>query len=206
MEYEPQETKEQSGSFMERMKESPRTVSAIIIVVIVAAAIYAFSGNNQQQNAEVAVNESPTPEISVTPAPSTSVTPTTKAEVKKAEVAPKAVAVDKNVLTQQSKTLPEGKTTDNAYVEKAQKGDGLTHLARRAATRYLADNDAGYAVTNEHRIYIEDYIRKQIPKHPVAIGSEQTISFDLVKKAIESAKQLNAKQLNNLAKYTHVLR
>ncbi|MEO6077398.1 MAG: hypothetical protein ABIP54_01285 [Candidatus Andersenbacteria bacterium] len=205
MEYEPQE-ENGNGGFIERMKESPRTVSAIIIVVIVIAAIYAFSGNKNQEVATT--SPTPTPETSTTP--DATATPETVMDNGKtdggmtAEVT-KINPVDKNALMDQSKVLPEGKTTDSAYVEVAVKGDSLTTLARRATTRYLASNDVGYAVTNEHRIYIEDYIRKHADQHKVTVGSEQTISFDLVKQAIESAQHLNDRQLHNLTQYTHVL-
>src|SRR3990167_3346538 len=204
MEYEQQQN--QDDNFMNRVKESPRTVSAIIIVVIVAAAIYAFSGNNQQNN-EVALNspEAPstgsgqaTPEASATPAPEK------KEEVKGATATP--APVDKAKLSESAKKLPEARTTDSAYIEVAQKGDGLTHVARRAATRYLADHETGYSVTNEHRIYIEDYIRKHMEKGSVSVGAEKTISFDLVKQAIESAGKLTPKQLKNLTQYTGALR
>lgn len=203
MEYEQQE-QNNSGNFFERMKESPRTVSAIIIVVIVIAAIYAFSGNNQTQN-PVAQNATPTPEASTSPAtspvPSMGANGTVTGGATVMPVAP----VSKDTLMNVSKALPAGKTTDSAYVETAQKGDGLTHMARRAATRYLADHDAGYTITNEHRIYIEDYIQKHLNRHPVTIGSEETISFDLVKQAVDSASHLTDKQLHNLTKYTHPL-
>lgn len=205
MEYEPQE-EQKTGGFIERMKESPRTVSAIIIVVIVIAAIYAFSGNNQNQVA----TESATPTPAASTKPEASTTPETAMKDGKtaggatAAVTPVA-PVDKNTLVNESKALPEEKKTDSAYVETAVRGDSLTTLSRKAATRYLATNDAGYAVTNEHRIYIEDYVRKHMAKHPVAIGSQQTVSFELIKQAVESAHQLNDKQLHNLTKYTHVL-
>lgn len=196
MEYEQQQN--QDDNFMNRVKESPRTVSAIIIVVIVAAAIYAFSGNNQENN-EVALNSpEATPEASATPAPEK------KAEVKGATATP--APVDKAVLSETAKKLPEARTTDSAYIEVAQKGDGLTHVARRAATRYLADHETGYTVTNEHRIYMEDYIRKHMEKGSVSVGAEKTISFDLVKQAIESAGKLTPKQLKNLTQYTGALR
>lgn len=198
MEYEQQPNPD--DGFVTKIKESPRTVSAIIIVLIVAAAIYAFSGNKQNANEELSENPSASaaPETSVSPAPQNK---DAKMSATPAPTAP----VDKKVLVEGSKKLPEGRMTDTAYIEVAQKGNGLTHLARRAATRYLADHEAGYALTNEHRIYIEDYIRKHLPKHPVTVGMEETISFDLVKKAVESAGKLSAPQLKNLSKYTHAL-
>lgn len=205
MEYEQQPNQDDDG-FVTKIKESPRTVSAVIIVLIVAAAIYAFSGNEQNSNEEFAEN---TPavestETSESPAPEAMKEEAKKMEEKKAETTP-ATPVNKDKLMEASKALPEAKVTDNAYIEVAQKGDGLTHLARRAATRYLADHEAGYTLTNEHRIYIEDYIRKNIEKRPVTIGMEQTISFDLVKQAVESAGKLSAPQVKNLTKYTKAL-
>lgn len=190
MEYEQQQN--QDDNFINRIKESPRTVSAIIIVVIIAAAIYAFSGN--QQSNEVTLNSPETSPVrqsadTATPAPSASPT-----------------VVDKAMMSEKTKNLPEARVTDTGYIEVAQKGDGLTHLARRAATRYLSDHETGYTVTNEHRIYIEDYIRKHMEQGRVAIGAEKTISFDLVKQAIESAGKLSEKQLKNLMKYTGALR
>ncbi len=208
MEYEQQQNPD--DGFMTKIKESPRTVSAIIIVLIVAAAIYAFSGDKQNNNEELAgdATASPSAEASASPTPAekdkkATATPA-KSEAPKPTVAP-AAPVDKAALTDASKKLAEGKTTDSAYVEKVQKGEGLTHLARRASTRYLADHEAGYTLTNEHRIYIEDYVRKHMQQHPVSIGMEETISFDLVKQAVEAAGKLSAPQLKNLTKYTRAL-
>lgn len=211
MEYDADDNNE-SASFMDRVKESPRTVSALIIILIVAAAIYAFSGNkNNQGNEQAAVTqESPTPESgeptpAVTPAETT--TPTGKTVEKTSTTKPVVALreVSQDDLKMATSKLPEGTKTDSAYVEVAQKGNGLTHLARRATTRYLSENNAGYTITNEHRIYIEDYVRKHLPKGHVAQNSSHEISFDLMKTAVEKAGQLNQKQLHNLTKYTHSL-
>lgn len=187
MEYEQQQ-QNQDDNFMNRIKESPRTVSAIIIVVIVAAAIYAFSGN-KGQNELALTSPSASPETSGTPETSPSVSPVGAAS-------PSATP----------SVAPAARTTDSEYIEVAQKGDGLTHLARRATTRYLADHKAEYTVTDEHRIYIEDYIRKHMEQGRVKVGTEKTVSFDLVQKALESAGKLTPKQLKNLTKYTSALR
>lgn len=209
MEYEQQPNPD--DGFMNRVKESPRTVSAVIIVLIVAAAIYAFSGNNSEQAAlqeEAAAPEENLEQLSdETAQKEATSTPEQSSEEKSATATNSATPapVDKSALIENSKALPEARTTDTAYVEVAQRGDGLTHLARRAATRYLADREAGYTVTNEHRIYIEDYIRKHVDQHPVSIGMEETISFELIKEAVESAGKLTEPQLKNLTKYTRVL-
>jgi len=199
MEYE-QDDKSGESSLLDRIKESPRTVSALIIIVIVAAAIYAFSGNDQQPEVTTPAEEAATTE--------TQEAGTTEGEVTSETAAPQAQPaqpVSAQQIASESAELPEASRTDEGYVETAVAGDGVTHLARRAATRYLSENEAGYAITNEHRIYIEDYIKDNIGSRGLALGENQTISFELIKEAITAAGQLNEQQLKNLSKYTYVL-
>jgi len=205
----------EEGSFFDRIKESPRTVSALIIILIVAAAIYAFSGNDQPQlgqtdDGAVTTEDESTDEAdeeeaeeeeataTASPAAPGRATPTTSP-------VGTPTAVTRDQMNEEAKTLPEARTTENAYVEVAEAGNGATHLARRAATRWLSSNDAGYTVTNEHRIYIEDYLQKQMGSPRLSIGEEQTISFDMVREAVDAAKNLNDAQLRNLSQYTHAL-
>lgn len=212
MEYE--ENNEES-SFFDRVKESPRTVSALIIILIVAAAIYAFSGDNTQQpedllavddeqtqdedvnedqedagdeEGEVTDEESPTQDEQVQ-------TPDTNTTTK----------VSQDELSEQNKSLPEAQKTDEGYQEVVAAGEGVTHLARRATTRYLSENNAGYEVTNEHRIYIEDYIQDRLGTSGLEQGQTMTVSFSLLEEAVSAANGLNQSQLNNLSQYTHVL-
>lgn len=208
MEYDSDDNN-MSGNWLERVKQSPRTVSALIIILIVAAAIYAFSGNKQQNNNEEALNPQNTEAEQVAGEATPSVATTTEGE--SADVATSAQPtvplkeVSQDDLKKVAGQLPESSKTDSAYVEVAQKGDGLTHLARRATTRYLSENSVGYTVTNEQRIYIEDYVRRQMAQGHVSIGSAHEISFDLMKDAVTKAGQLNEKQLHNLTKYTSAL-
>jgi hypothetical protein len=92
--------------------------------------------------------------------------------------------------------------TEGAFVETAIAGDGLTHLARKAATHYLEKN-VDSSITAEHRIYIEDYLRKNVGhKGGVKIGSSVEFSKELVRDAIAQSKTLNERQLKNLEKYS----
>ena len=57
--------------------------------------------------------------------------------------------------------------------------------------------------TKEHKIYIEDYLRKNISqKGGVHVGTSLEFSKDLVQKAIAQSKTLNERQLKNLQKYS----
>lgn len=198
------------GGLLNRIKESPRTVSALIIILIVAAAIYAFSGDEQTPGE---ADETTSPTIAAeTSSPAPSGEPVAQASVSPAQtpaatmtVAPTPQVITREQLSAQSKTLPEASRTDTGYTETAQAGDGVTHLARRATTRWLADNDAGYTVTQEHRIYIEDYIKDHTGTKGLGLGEQKTISYDLLKEAVTAAGQLNAQQLQHLGHYTSAL-
>lgn len=194
----------EEGSFIDRIKESPRTVSALIIILIVAAAIYAFSGDNattpEDQTDQAAVT-------STEPAADTDETPAVADEDSKTNVAATtpSAPVTQDQLKAEAEKLTEPRKTDDAYVEVAQAGEGITHLSRRAVTRYLAENQADYEITNEHRIFIEDYIQNRIGTQGLSLGQELPISFELIKEAVAAAQQLNSNQLQNLSQYTYVL-
>lgn len=192
MEYDQNNQADEGGGLIERIKESPRTVSALIIILIVAAAIYAFSG---EQPSQVAQEETATPTTEET---------ATQAE-QTPQDSPTQQAVTREELRDAVETLPEAQRTDEGFVEVAQKGDGITHLARRAATRWLATNDAGYEVTNEHRVYIEDYIQNRIGTGALSLDESKTISFQLIQEAVTAAGQLTDPQLRNLTQYTPAL-
>lgn len=209
-----------SPGFFDRIKESPRTVSALIIILIVAAAIYAFSGEPKKSGDELANNNEPAlteedgaldvaddsddeeaaDEVDETVAPKA--TPTTTPA--QPTVTPgEKISTEK--LQAMNRALPPVERADRAYVEAAQAGDGITHLARRATTRWLAENNAGYEITNEHRIYIEDYIQNKVGTDRLSVGETRTISFDVVAEAVKAAGELNGTQLNNLSHYTVAL-
>ena len=98
---------------------------------------------------------------------------------------------------------PETKAekTAEGYTVKAASGDGLTHLARKATREYLAANpDAG--ITKEHKIYIEDYLRKHVAQGKINPGDSRVFGESHMKEAIAGAKALNANQLKNLQKYS----
>ncbi|OPL12064.1 MAG: hypothetical protein AVO34_02320 [Firmicutes bacterium ML8_F2] len=96
--------------------------------------------------------------------------------------------------------IPAGRKENDSIVEKAVAGNGVTHLARRALKDYL--NDKPQEMTNEHKIYIEDYLKDEIGSHPLNIGDEIAFSEDLIKEAIDASMQLTPEQLKNLEKYS----
>lgn len=92
--------------------------------------------------------------------------------------------------------------TDASFIEQAEHGNGKTHLARRALAHYLEKN-ADSSLTAEHKIYIEDYLRKNV-SYRGSVTTKTSIEFskDLIKQGIEKSKTLNDRQLQNLKKYS----
>lgn len=191
-------TDEKEQSVLDRLRESPRTVSALIIILIVAAAIYAFSGDDASEIAERDEDEST--EVEMTEEKEEMMEDKEEGMV---EGVATTTPVSQDVLSEQAQALPEETRAENAYVETAQPGDGVTHLARRATTRWLSKNSTGYEMTNEHRIYIEDYIQNKLGTNGLALGAEVRISMELMEEAVAAAGNLTNSQLNNLTKYTH---
>jgi hypothetical protein len=98
------------------------------------------------------------------------------------------------------KIIPEGRKEGGMIIEKAVKGDGVTHLARRALKDYLKDHSQ--ELTNEQKIHIEDYLKDRIGSRPLEIDEEITFSEDLIKEAIDASLELTPEQLKNLEKYS----
>lgn len=180
------EEQQENGGFVERLRNSPRTVSTIIVILIIAGAVFAFSDKNQEQN-------SPTPE------------PTPEAtEESKAEATPEngKVKEEKDQKATPAPTpLPQAKETGEAYVEVAQRGQGVTHLARQAVKRHVAANESAKDLSNEQKVFVEDYLKDLNKTKRVAVGQEVTFSKDEIGKAVEESRKLSDAQIKNLQKY-----
>lgn len=184
------------------LQDNLRILISVAIVVVIAGGIYSYSKRSQEPADMAAVQESEMEQLlEEGPAEIEEVgeegaieeeilaadeDKTVEApEVKKEEVAPVA----------------ESKETGESFIESAQKGEGTTHMARRALANYL-EKSADSELTAEHKIYIEDYLRKNVGfSEGVFVGTTVEFSKSLIKEAIAESKNLNDAQLKNLHKY-----
>lgn len=91
---------------------------------------------------------------------------------------------------------------EGSFVETAESGDGITHLSRKALNDYLKNNPDS-DLSKEHKIYIEDYLRKKIGfQGGMHVGTSVEFSKNLIEEAIDSSKKLSDSQLQNLKKYS----
>mgnify|MGYP006371165699 FL=1 len=108
----------------------------------------------------------------------------------------------KNAVTTTGTTGELSRKTEASFVEQAERGDGATHLARRALAHTLEKNPDS-SLTAEHKVYIEDYLRKHVAQNgSVKVGTSIEFSKALIQQAIEKSKTLNDRQLQNLKKYS----
>jgi negative regulator of sigma E activity len=169
------------------VQENLRIIVSVFIVAAIALGIYSYS-----QRTAVNVDDENT--LLETKQGETSVTPT---EDKKSEGTIKAEVKNSVVVT------PElSRETETSFVEQAERGNGTTHLARRALAHYLEKNQDS-SLSAEHKVYIEDYLRKNVSfQGTVTTKTSIEFSKDLIKQGIEKSKTLNERQLQNLKKYS----
>jgi hypothetical protein len=141
-------------------------------------------------------------------------TPTGQEDTKAAVVQEETQAQTDNTVEDQQKQDVRVDTSDNgsqasiseetgeAFIETAVAGDSKTTLSRKALKNYLEKNNDS-SLTAEHKIYIEDYLRRRLGgSAAVKVGQQETFSKNMIKDAIEKSKTLNESQLNNLKKYS----
>jgi hypothetical protein len=91
------------------------------------------------------------------------------------------------------------------YAETAQIGQGLTHLARQAFGEYAEEHQLE-GLLPEHKIYIEDYLQKNVENRPsygiVGVGQEVSFSKTDMERAVSKAMALKPEDITNLKKYT----
>lgn len=190
MEDHNHEETSQAGAWIQ---ENLRIIVSVFIVAAIALGIYSYS-----QRSEIASENEDIAQLLDTKGekPATddqAMTADTKDTTMTAPKAENKVAVPQE-LSQE---------TETAFVEKAAKGEGSTHLARRALAHYLEKNPDS-SISGEHKVYIEDYLRKHATtKGWVNPGQSIEFSKDAIREAIESSKNLNQYQLNHLKQFSH---
>ena len=170
------------------IQENLRILVSVFIVVAIAFGIYSYSQRSQDvaDDGSLFLDTKGEEADVVTESDSKTAEPTVTDDAKTSIV-----------------VTPElSRETDGSFVEQAQRGDGTTHLARRALAHYLEKN-SDTSLTAEHKVYIEDYLRKNIgPQSTVTMATSIEFSKALIRQAIDQSKTLNDSQLQNLKKYS----
>lgn len=157
-------------------------------IILVAAIILVISFNSFQNEKEAGQNNQ--------------AEPSAQTEQDKSDNSENA-ASSNNTASAEEK-IPENISASNNAVKSdatqtAQKGEGVTHLARRAIKGYLESN--GKTLTSEQKIYAEDYVRKNTPAQKLKVGQSITFGEEVIETAVEKSEKLTEKQIKNLEKF-----
>lgn len=204
------------GKFKNWLQDNIRIIISVLIVIAIAGGIYSYSkrGEVATTEEEIAMEETADEEggaVTVigedeeseeaAEGEVTAGEPSTAEQEAKAD---EEVKVGQNAeeSVDQNAEVSVSEETGEAFIEAAVKGDSKTTLARKALRDYLEKNQDS-SLTAEHKIYIEDYLRKNV-EHGGSLQVGDSISFSkvLIKDSIEKAKTLNESQLKNLEKYS----
>ena len=210
MEKEPVTSEEESneeessengrGKMNEWFAENMRMIVSVVIVVVIAAGIYSYSKRAQAPDMKkTAASTEQNSEGKISVIGGDNQTANSDQQAAPESTSDQKTQPSENVQSAQPQTSQE---TETSFVETAAKGDGSTTLARRAVANYLEKNPDS-SLTAEHKIYIEDLLRRQVKDGRMKIGDKREFSKDMIAKAIEKSKSLNDKQLKNLQKYSH---
>ncbi len=197
-----EEKNESQSKISSWIKDNLRIIVSVAVVIAIAGGIYSYSKRTQTD----LISEEPETQ---------KITEKSENEQEKVEIESQTPESDKDKKSETQKTTEAEKAstsskkqevtsaeTGAAFVETAVRGDGVTHLARRALANYLEKNPDS-TLTPDHKIYIEDYLRKHVGhKGRVFVGTTISFEKDLIKQAIEQSKKLNERQLKNLEKYS----
>ncbi|MDP3794646.1 MAG: hypothetical protein Q8R13_01815 [bacterium] len=184
---------EGNGGWSERVRRNTSSVLLPIIALLVLAGGVYFYTRGRELSQQPIVEFQETTDAS--PATQPTATPTSESTI---SLSPEG----KPVINAGTVT-----TEGNMFKVRAQRGEGITHLARHATQEYLARTNAGFTVTKEHKIYIEDFLKRSElnrrgGKSVVSLNEEIAFSDESIKQAVEGAKTLNPQQLSHLAQFS----
>lgn len=185
MEENFEENENNGGGMKQWIQDNLRIIISILIVIAIAAGIYSYSKRTESpltKDSNQTVEKISDEEISAI---------LEKEETTQPEIIEKKK--EKNPVSSQE--------TEQSFIEVTAKGEGRTHLARRALANYLEKNSDS-SLSPEHKIYIEDYLRKKAGgKGSLHVSNTVEFSKSLIQDAISTSKNLNQNQLKNLHKY-----
>jgi hypothetical protein len=203
--FESQEELGLGGKVKNWIQDNIRIIISVLIVVVIAGGIYSYSNRSQEVffDEDLALEE----EFLFDENEDEDNNSESGEALEENEAGEEEeVKVDEGTTTETTESESEPKVvseeTEEAFIETAVIGDGKTTLARKALASYLEKNNDS-ELTAEHKIYIEDYLRKNV-NHTggVRVGDQVSFSKNLIKDSIEKSKTLTENQLENLKKYS----
>lgn len=170
---EAQTTEEEQGFWTKNI------ISIILIVFLIVSGVYAFNRDTEDKTVEDKVEE-------------------IKKEGEEAK-------------TEETETKSEEVATENTDIQKsetqitikANAGDGVTNLARRALAEYSKDKEI--TLSKEQKIYAETVLKNKYYKHHLNLAQEIVFEISDLEETIQNAQNLSEKEIKAWSKYSHLV-
>jgi mannitol-specific phosphotransferase system IIBC component len=163
---------------------SKNIISILLIVFLIVSGVYAF--NRESSNEDRSVEE--------------------KVEEIKKE------GEEENTDNEETKSADETTKEDEApeiqkygtkITVKANSGDGLTHLARKAIAEYIQDKDI--TLSKEQKIYTETNLKNKYYQHHLNLGQEVSFELQDLDEFIQKAQNLSDEEKRAWSRYNHLV-
>ena len=216
-EHQEEDYQEEEGGFKAWLEDNLRIILSILVVFAIAGGIYSYSQRSQTPalTEETSTSDDGTQTATDDQVAKNDTEKTADTEKNATDTTSDATKQDdttkpdttKNTETEPAEVMKkapvatESKETETSFVETAARGDSATLLARQALANFLEKNPDS-ALSREHKVYIEDYLRKHTTYGSIHVGTSVEFSKSLIQEAIGKSKQLNDRQLTNLKKYS----
>ncbi|KKU82378.1 MAG: hypothetical protein UY09_C0016G0010 [Parcubacteria group bacterium GW2011_GWA2_47_8] len=183
-----------SNGFSQWLRENfASIVLPILAIIVLVGGLYLYTTSKETTTTEPDGNET----AQVSDATNTVTEGTTEAATEEKQTAPTTTddGTDRVTISR----------TSGSITVTAQRGDGVTHLARRALAEYLKNQASAATLSSEHKIYIEDYMQNRTGSQGLHIGDQLTFSNSLIQDGITAAHTLTNGQLDNLTQYVQLV-
>jgi hypothetical protein len=202
---------ESQGSIGEFLTDHARTlISILIIALLIGTGIYAYTKNDQTSNT-ASDNQSPSiaERIQNIVGRDTSEKSKDKSDQPVGPAKEQAEKTDIMDLVvengDKSQEILEGSVKNGkVYSYKAELGDGVTHLARKAVAEYLKENPND-KIDTAHKIFMETRLKDMNYKASLDIGEQVNFTADQLSQVVTEAQNLSTSQINTWNTYVHLV-
>lgn len=171
-----EQTEEEQGFWAKNI------ISIILIVFLIVSGVYAFNRDTEDKSVEEKVEE-------------------IKKEGEETDTESEAISDEDGQEVATDNT--DIQKSETKITIKANAGDGVTHLARKAVAEYSKDKEI--TLSKEQKIYAETVLKNKYYKHHLNLSQELEFEISDLAETVEKAQNLSEKEIQAWSKYTHLV-
>ncbi|MCK4919312.1 MAG: hypothetical protein KAS01_02900 [Candidatus Pacebacteria bacterium] len=195
------------GKIKDWSYENWQTILVVLIVLIIGMSAYNYNQETDNSSEVAVIEENKSTENTVEKSTDNQEAIVETQDQKIADQ--EDIAIENNEkeveviqeITKEEVIISSSDDSGQKYTITAVAGEGITHLARHALNKYMQETGDGEGLSQEHKIYIEDYLQNRTGDGEIERGHQESFSESLIEEAITNARNLSPVSINNLSKY-----